>query len=314
MSYNIQPLARVLNLGWKNFWRNRWLTLGATLLMTLTLTMISVSLLMTFLLRDSAAQIQSKIDLAIYFRDDTVTDQSINTLGSRIQTQPNVVSVHFVDKTEALQIWNRLPINENIKKPVNSSNNPLPRSLEIKTTTPESLQGVVGEIQTVDAEKLICSECVSYTQNKDTVNRLVSATRFVQLGGLLLSLFFGIIAIFNVMNIIKITISARSDEIEIMRFVGASNTFVRGPFVVEGMMYGLLATVITTLFLLLAAFLATKSLMSSSGALAFFQLINLDLFRYLLNHLWVLIGSQLLIGMILGVIVSLFSLRRYLQA
>lgn len=282
--------------------------------MTLTLTMISVSLLMTFLLRDTAANIRSKIDLTIYFRDDAVADAQITDLGNRLKTAANVASVHFINKTEALQIWNRLPINENIKKPVTATNNPLPRSLAIKTTNPDTIPTVVTEVQTADTGHLICSECVSYTQNKDTVNRLVSVTRFVQLGGLGLSLFFGIIAIFNVLNIIKITITARADEIEIMRFVGASNAFVRGPFVVEGIMYGLFATIITTLFLVIVAALASHSLHGSTGALAFFQLINIDLFQYLMNHFWVLVVSQLAIGMLLGIVVSLFSLRRYLRA
>lgn len=309
-----ETFNRIFKLGWNNFWRNRWLTLGATLLMTLTLTMISVSLLMTFLLRDSASTIRSKIDLTVYFRDDAVADADIQGLGSRIGIAANVASVHFINKAEALQIWNRLPINENIKKPVTATNNPLPRSLAIKTTNPDTIPTVVGEVQTADTGHLICSECVSYTQNKDTVNRLVSVTRFVQLGGLGLSLFFGVIAIFNVLNIIKITITARADEIEIMRFVGASNAFVRGPFVIEGIMYGLFATIITTVFLVAVAALASHSLGNSSGALAFFQLINIDLLRYVLNHFWILVGSQLTIGILLGVVVSLFSLRRYLRA
>lgn len=314
MSSSFESFRRIIKLGTKNFWRNRWLTLGATLLMTLTLTMISVSLLMTFLLRDAASEIRSKIDLTIYFRDDNVTDVQIATLASQIQAQPDIKTVHFVNKVEALKIWNRLPINDNIKKPVTADNNPLPRSLEIKTTTPEAIQAVIPGIQKADTSKLICSECVSYTQNKDTVNRLVSVTRFVQLTGLFLSLFFGIIAIFNVLNIIKITITARADEIEIMRFVGASNAFVRGPFVIEGLMYGLLATIITTLFLLGATALSSHYVGSSSGALAFFQLINIDLFQYFLSHLWFLVISQLAIGMFLGIVVSLFSIRRYLKA
>lgn len=314
MSSSWQSLVRIFRLGWNNFWRNRWLTLGATLLMTLTLTMISVSLLMTFLLRDTANNIRSKIDLTVYFRDDAVADAKIEELGTRISSAPNVESVRFINKTEALQIWNRLPINENIKKPVTATNNPLPRSLAIKTVNPDTIPTVVKSVEAADKDSLICSECVSYTQNKDTVNRLVSVTRFVQLGGLLLSLFFGIIAIFNVLNIIKITITARADEIEIMRFVGASNAFVRGPFVVEGVMYGLLATIVTTLFLVIISWVASSSLNGSSGALAFFQLINIDLFQYLMNHFWILVFSQLAIGMLLGVVVSLFSLRRYLCA
>lgn len=302
---------RIVKLGLVNFWRNRWLTLGATLLMTLTLTMISVSVLMTYLLHDTATAIGSKIDLTIYFRDDSVVDQKINDLGTRIASIPNVVSVHFVNKAEALQIWGRLPINDNIKKPVTVDNNPLPRSLEVNTTTPDAIQGVVTGVTAADSDKLICNECVSYAKNKDTVDRLVSVTKLVQRAGLFASLFFGIIAIFNVMNIIRITIMARADEIEIMRYVGASNDFVRGPFIVEGILYGLFGTLLTTIFLLLSAKLVASYV--GTTALSFLQLVNIDIYQYVLSHLLYLVLIELGVGVVLGVIVSAFSIRRYLK-
>lgn len=302
---------RIIRLGLVNFWRNRWLTLGATLLMTLTLTMISVSVLMTYLLHDTATAVGSKIDLTIYFRDDTIVDQKIIDLGDRINKLPNVVAVHFTDKAEALRIWGRLPINDNIKKPVTADNNPLPRSLEINTTSPDNIQGVVDGVATVDKDKIICDECVSYAKNKDTVDRLISVTKFVQRAGLFASLFFGIIAIFNVMNIIRITIMARSDEIEIMRYVGASNAFVRGPFIIEGILYGLFGTVITTAFLLLTA----RAISSYVGdtALSFLQLVNIDIYQYVVSHILYLVLIELGVGVVLGVIVSIFSIRRYLK-
>ncbi len=315
MSSSFFPtIKRIIKLGLTNFWRNRWLTLGATLLMTLTLTMISVSILMTYLLRDTAALINSKIDLTIYFRDDTVVDNSITALMTRIQGLPDVTSARFVDKAAALAIWDRLPINENIKKPVTATNNTLPRSIEISTNSPDSIQSVVDKIGATDTDKIICTECVSYSKNKDTVNRLISITKFVQRAGLVLSMFFGLIAIFNVMNIIRITITARSDEIEIMRYVGASNAFVRGPFIVEGILYGLFGTIFTTLFLLAIGYGSSYYAGTSSGALSFLQMINLDIFQYVLAHLFDLVLIQLGIGVLLGIVVSSLSIRRFLEA
>ena len=136
MSSNFESYLRIFRLGYQNFWRNRWLTIGATLLMTLTLTMISVSLLFSFIVRDTAEVIRSKIDVTIYFRDDTVTDSKILALGDRIKEQSEVNGVSFIDKTKALEIWQRLPINEDIKKPVTDTNNPLPRSLLVDANSP----------------------------------------------------------------------------------------------------------------------------------------------------------------------------------
>lgn len=318
MSSKWETFLRIFKLGHTNFWRNRWLTLGATLLMTLTLTMISVSLLLTFLLRDTAESIRSKIDLTLYFRDDTIADNRIVELANRISELPKVIAVEFVDKQKALAIFNRLAINEEIKKPVTSENNPLPRSIQVDTNDPDQIEGLISGIETVDTEKIICNGCASYSQNKETVNRLVSITRFAQRAGLFLSLFFGIIAIFNVLNIIRITIAARSDEIEIMRYVGASNMFVRGPFIIEGILYGLLGTIFTTVFVLAMTYLVSgylaKGGSSGTSALSLLQIIGTDVYQYTLVHLWLLIGIQLAIGVILGVVVSMFCIRRYLRA
>ncbi|HUD20918.1 MAG TPA: permease-like cell division protein FtsX [Candidatus Saccharimonadales bacterium] len=312
---NQQTISRIIRLGYTNFWRNRWLTLGATLLMALTLTMISVSLLMSFVIRDTAQTIRSKIDLTIYFRDDTVTDQKITDLETRINEITGVVSSHFVNKQEALAIFDRLPINEDIKAPLSNDNNPLPRSIQISTSNPDNIQTVIASVERADSEAIICSDCVSYAKNKATVDQLLSITRSVQIAGIILSVLFGLIAVFNVMNIIRITIISRSDEIEIMRYVGASNAFVRGPFVVEGVLYGVLGTVFTTLLLLIISFLATR-FFHGAGALSgsAITILGVNLFTYVLNHLLTLILAQLVLGLVLGIFVSLFSLRRYLRA
>jgi len=304
----METFGRIIKLGYVNFWRNRWLTLGATLLMTLTLTMISVSLVLSLVVQNLATTIRSKIDLTVYFRDDAVPDDAILALSGRIKLQPGVADVVFIDKQAALAIWGRLPINDNVKKPIGPSYNPLPRSLQIRSTNPDDIQSVVNGIAASDSQKIVCSECVSYSKNKETVDRLLTVTKFVQRAGLFLSLFFGIIAVFNVMNIIRITISARSDEIEIMRYVGASNAFVRGPFIVEGILYGILGTFFTTAFLVIIAHFVSPYVNSV------FSVFGVNFYQLIITNLWQLVAFQLAIGVLLGVIVSYISIRRFLKA
>ncbi|QQG49602.1 MAG: ABC transporter permease [Candidatus Berkelbacteria bacterium] len=316
MSSSWETLARVIKLGYNNFWRNRWLTLGATLLMTLTLVMISVSLLMTFMIRDTASAVRSSINLTIYFQVDAVADKDIEQLGKQIGQLPDVLDVTFITKNQALSIFKRLPINQNVKDPINEGFNPLPRSLEIATSDVEQIQSIVAQIEKLDSGKIICGECVSYTKNKDIVDQLISSTRTAQQAGWLLSGFFGLIAIFNVYNIIRLTIGARSDEIEIMRYVGASNSFVRGPFVVEGVLYGLLGTIATSALLPLLSYIITRyrgnSGLTTLGSA--FGVLNTDLYQYVMNHFWSLVALQLVVGVVLGILVSVLSVRRYLRA
>lgn len=313
MSSRSQTFWRVVKLGYVNFWRNRWLTLGATLLMTLTLTMISVSVIVSYVVRDTTNIVRDKIGVSIYFRSDDVPDEKILSLKNRIAAMPEVVEVSFISKTRALEIFRRLPINEDIKQPVDKDFNPLPRSLEVKITNPDFIETVRSGIESADTEKLICSECLSLAQNKETVDRLVQGTKVIQQAGWLLSLFFGIIAIINVLNIIRLTISARSDEIEIMRFVGASNAFTRGPFIIEGILYGVVGTIITSI-LLPALVLVSLGTAAGQGVSNMFSVLGTDALSYIIARLPILITLQLLLGVGVGVLVSLVSIRRFLRA
>lgn len=300
---------RILKLGLKNYWRHNWLTFGATLLMTMTLTMISVFLILTFLVNDTVKIVRDKIDVTIYFRDDSVSNDKITTLSNKIKTLENVKKTDFIDKDKALEIFGRLPLEQSIKDPINKDYNPLPRSIIIKTNNPDKIQTMVEEIQAVDSEKIICDTCFSNAaaKNKESEVKLSQLTGLVNKAGLSLIVFFILIAIINVSNIIKISIRARSDEIEIMRYVGASNGFIQGPFVIEGMLFGIFATIITMIFILIVAKIAEPYF---NGA---FSVFDIDLFDYVLNHSWKLIGIQLLIGVLSGMILSFFSIRRYLK-
>ncbi len=281
--------------------------------MTLTLMMISFSLLVTYVVSDATLVIRDKISLTIYFRDDAVPDDKITTLSDRIKNISGVQSIDFVSKDKAREIFGQFPIDENIKEPITAEFNPLPRSLEIKTADVERLEQLQGEIVVADSEKIICNDCFSLKRNQEIIDRIISGTKAFQQAGWLLSIFFGIIALFNIFNIIRITITARSDEIEVMRFVGASNSFVRGPFIVEGILYGFFATFITTLALPLVTkiFSLTNAGGSIGGA---FALIGTDMFSYVAAHLPVLITVQLVIGLGLGILVSTMSIRKYLRA
>lgn len=309
MSSSWVAVSRIVRLGWTNFWRNRWLTIGATLLMALTLMMVSVSLLLTLLVQDTADVVRQKIDLKIYFHDDTVGDDKIAALANRLKNQPNVESVKIIGKAEALALFNSsTDIEESIKKPLSVDNNPLPRTIQVGTSKSEEIPSIINGLKSIDTDQIICPTCISYLKNKDILDKFIANTRLVQRLGLFLSLFFGAIAIFNVMNIIRITISARSDEIEIMRYVGASNAFVRGPFIVEGILYGVFGTLLTTAFLLLGAGVATNYVQNA------FAVLGGTLYSYIIHHFALLLGAQLAIGIGLGVIVSYFSIRKYLRA
>ncbi len=306
---HLRSLIRIIKLGLKNYWRHSWLTFGATLLMTMTLTMITVFFVLSFLVNDTVRLIKDKIDVAIYFRDDVVEDNAIIDLSKSIKKIDNVKNVEFISKNKALDIFGKLPLDSSIKDPITEDYNPLPRSIIIKTNDPEKIQAMVEKIKLVDNNSLICDTCFSNSaiKNKETEQKLSKFTSLVNKAGLALVGFFIVVAIVNVLNIIGISIRARSDEIEIMRYVGASSGFIQGPFMIEGILYGIFGTIITTVFILLIAKIAQPYFLGA------FSIFEINLFNYVWGHIPRLIGIQAIIGVFSGIILSLISIRRFLK-
>jgi len=313
----METLIRIFVFGFQSFWRNRLLTLGAVLLMTLTLTMVSVSVLITLLIRDSAMALRERVPLTIYFRNDEVTDQTILDFRQLLLKENlGIRQIDFTDKKKAFELFSQSKIiREDIRDAISPENNPLPRSLDIWPQSIDSLKDLADVIRSFDKAGIICADCLSIDFNRDFVDKFATITRIFQWLGWLFSLFFGLIAIFNVYNIIRLTIIARSDEIEIMRYVGASNAFIRGPFLVEGMLYGLIASAISLIFIVSISWLFTNQTSAAMEGIAqSFNLLGTNLFEYVLKNIPILISAQIGVGILLGLAVSAISLRRFLRA
>lgn len=297
-------LTRITKTALISLWRNRWLSLAATLIMVLTLFTVSFFACLLLMVNSTTALLRSKVDISVYFNDAVSNDQ-VFAIENTLLARSDVKSVDYVSKEKALEIWrSQNTDNIQLRDIINDQYNPLPRSLEIKTDQPEDLEGVNSFLSSTDYKSLIKE--ISYRKNKDLVDRLIRITTFIKYVGWTLSGLFVIISILIIYNTIRLTIYARSEEIEIMKLVGASDWYVQGPFILEGVVYGILAAVISSLILYLSARLFLPAAGNYLGVANVSTLISGISF-------YAIILIQLLVGVFLGTICSVFAVKKHLK-
>lgn len=294
--------ARVFKMSLLSFWRNRLLSLATTIIIVLALFIISVFSLTIIVADKAATTLKDKVDLTVYLKDADTEDQ-VTALQEIIESRPEVKEVKFISKDDALAIWKKSHAdNSDIANVISETDNPLPRSFEIQTTNPEQIVTVANFLDNQDYASLIAE--ISYKRTKDIVERLVKITGFIRTLGLTLSLIFILVSVLIVYNTLRLTIYSRSDEIEIMRLVGASDSYVRAPFMIEGMTYGFLGAIISSIiFYTVYQF----SLPPTENYLGITNLAS-----SLSGSLWLIIISQFIIGLVMGAICSLVAMRQYL--
>jgi len=300
----ITTLYRISKTSLVSFWRNRWLSLAATLIMILTLITISFFMSLLVITGKTTESLKEKVDMSVYFNESTSNDQ-VFAIQNLLLSRSDIKKVDYVSKEKALALWReRNKDNEKIRDVISSTDNPLPRSLEIKTQNPEDLEKINTLLSNDDYHPLI--KDISYRKNKDLINRLVNITDFIKIIGWTLSLVFVLIAILIIYNTIRLTIFARSEEIAIMKLVGGSDWYVRGPFIIEGIGYGLLgalsSSVIYYFFFRFSVPVAEKYLGLSD--------LNSS---YLGINFWAVVGLQILLGLALGVLCSMTAIRKHLK-
>ena len=297
-------LYRVTKTSLISLWRNRWLSLAATFIMILTLVTISVFASLLIVINKTTETLKDKVDMVVYFNDTTSKDQ-IFAIQNILLSRSDIENVNYISKETALLRWKeRNKDNEKIRDIISSTNNPLPRSLEVKTEKPEDLEKINQYLIGDDYKPLIKE--ISYQKNKVLIDRLVRITTFIKIVGYSLSLVFVLIAVLIVYNTIRLTIFARAGEIEIMKLVGASDWYVRGPFIFEGVSYGLLGALISSILFAIAFKLSVPKIE------AYLSLSNLNS-AYLGMNMALIIFMQFLVGVALGTVCSVIAVKKHLE-
>lgn len=297
---------RHLREGTKNVVRNGWMTFASVSSISISLFILGLFLLLTLNVNFLAQQIESQVEIRVYLEVDT-NDTQIETLKQQIQAMPQVASVKFVSKEEGLQsLRERLgESGKDLLQGFDGENNPLNDSFTVEVKEPRSVGEAAAAIEQLnDGQSPRPIYKVSY--GKGTVESMFKVTEVIRNVGLVLVLLLAVTAIFLIANTIKLTIINRRREISIMKLVGATNSFIRWPFFVEGALLGLLGSLIPIVALLYGYW----ALLNTSQVELNLLLIKLLPFT---DVSYTVAGLLLGLGVVIGVWGSLLSVRKYLR-
>ncbi len=298
---------RVVHAGARNFLRNAWLSTAATAVMTITLTIIVISFISNSALSSTIKGVTDKIDVSIYLTD-SVTPAQLQTFEAALSANPNVASVSYLSKADALTQYQRtIAGNKQLLEGLQLAGNPLPASLQVKAKDPKNLSSIIAVTKEPQYNALLDPTAPpSYSgQNKDTINRIVSVSNFFKRSEFVASLIFVIISTLIIFNTIRMAIFTRREEIEIMKLVGATKWFIRGPFIFEAAMYGIIAAII-------AVCLSYVVLLGGGPKLGSYIDVQSTINFFRTYPVLVMFG-ELVVGIFIGAFSSMLALSRYLK-
>jgi cell division transport system permease protein len=275
--------------------------------MTVALLVISGLILSRAVLLSTVDQIKNKVDVNVYLVT-SAEEEEILALQKKIESLTEVAAVSVSSREEELEQFRARHENDELTLQAldEIGSNPLGAAINIKAKDPSNYESI-AEFLNTEKQKSTTSiiDKINYSKNKsaiDALNRILIASK--TLGGAVV-LFFVIISILISFNTIRLTIYMAREEISVMRLVGASTSYIRGPFVVNGLMYGVSSTILTLIILAPIAYWAgpyTEGLGS-----------GLNVFSYYLSHIFYVTGMLLVSGFVIGGLSSYLAVKKYLK-
>jgi len=293
----IRFLAFSIKRAWEGFWRNIVMSLAATATMVLMLLLLAGLLIVVTGLNAGLDYFESKVEVTAFVRDGS-SQQRIEEVLTTVRGLPEVAAVTFVTKDEALQRFREYNAARGQPDLVDVlPSNPLPASIEVDLSDPLVYAQVAGALED---ERDVVDNVV---ENQSVVNALLIVTDRLRLAGMIVLGLVGLTVFFIVINTIRLAVVARAREIEIMRLVGASDAFIRWPFIFEGIFVGLVGATVTLGLLALAYEPLSRAMF------AIFEVLPLRFGEFVVRDVAVVVLAT---GVGLGAIGSWVAVRSYL--
>lgn len=310
MNRTLITLSRVGQYGFYAFRRNAWLSTAATAIMTLTLLIIAASFMMRMVFADTISLIEQRIDVSIYLVDD-ITDEQRQNLTNEIREVPIVTNVEYVSKEEARE--NFAQANREEARTLDAlrevQNNPFPASLRVSTDNPQELNTVTDVANRPEFQELQSAPPSNAGERREAVENLANWSSTFEFGTLLAAIIFVILSVLIIFNTIRMAIFNRKSEIRMMRLIGADPSFIRGPFIIEAALYGVVATVVTSIVIYTFIYTQTNRFLAFEAQ----QIQVAETVSLFKNFPYLVIPAILIIGVAIGVMSAQLAIRRYLR-
>ena len=283
--------------GLRNIFKHGFMSIAAVVIMIACLLLTGTVTLIAYNIDLSITDLQQSNEIVVWI-DDELTTREARALGSEFNKIDNIATIEFVDRDEALEDY-RLQLGEdaNILDEFDSSNNPLRNSFVFTMKDPALADETIAEIEAVDGTDGVRAD-------ETVISRLIQVQRVFNIVSLAMVVGLAVISIFIISNTVKLAMFARREEISIQKIVGATNWFIRWPFVIEGMVLGLVAGGL--------AFLAEWGLYTelyniAGGVIPYFQMLAFDSIR------WLVLGVYCGAGVLFGIGGSVTSIRKFMN-
>lgn len=311
MQRKVTTLRRIFKAGVVNLGRNLSLAIAAIAVMVVTLTGVLLSVVVGAAFNNTITQLTDKIDISMYIADNA-PQTAVDDLVKDLQNRADVKSAEYISKEEALDNFRESEQdNDKLQEAITQTDNPLPASIRIQPVDPDNIQTIKAFLDKPEHVKLQDPQAgTSYSGDRKTaIDKITHATNLLGRIGVITIAVFGVVSVLIIFNTIQMAIFNRRDELTIMRLLGASNSFIRGPFIVESMLYGVIAALISVLLINSLFLVSSSTLQASSLGLLDIEYAS----TYFKEHFWLILLMQLGVGILIGAVSSTIATRRYLK-
>jgi len=305
----LRNIQRIVRSGFVNFWRNRFVTVAAVFVMTIALFVLGSLLYVGAMLDSSVDQIQDRVDVNVYFTTDAPQDKILQ-LQSTLESRDDVTTVTYTSRDDALAEFRRENSEDDlvVQALEELESNPLSASLNIQATDPDRYDEIVSFIESdssaaAGGQNIV--DRINYYRNQQAIDRITNVIQSINAFSFIAMIVFAVIAGLIVFNTIRLAIFSSRDEISVKELMGATRAYIRGPFVVEGILYGAVSALLTL------ALFYPLALWGADATANFFGTISS--FDYFINNFAELFVILMLSGIGLGGISSYIAVRRHLD-
>ncbi len=301
----LENLKRIIKFGFQSFSRHKGLSLQVIFIMVIAVFSLSSLLIFGEVSSFLIGEAQRKVDVSVYFSKGTAEEEILKVKEELFKFSEDIREIEYISRTKARDKFLQRHGEDTLylKALDKIGGNPFLASLDIKASNPGAYAQLSDFLSQGPFKDLV--EKVSYFQNEEVINKLFSLTEGIKKGGLIFSGVLIVLVFLITFNTIKLTIFALKDEISTMKLVGASDWFIKGPFLIQGLLYGLFSLLIVDILLLLTFGFLSADLKE--------WLFGFDLLNYFGSNLPLLILWQILFSLILGGFSSYLAVRKYLK-
>lgn len=309
MKRKLITFYRVLRTGCINFVRNFTLSVAATAVMVITLTIVLFSVIANATFNNTIEDINSKIDISIYLKD-SVTEEQRNRFTAELNALENVESLEYLSKEQVLEQYREdNKDNVDLLIAISETDNPLPATIKIDPVDPLRSEEIKEVVETEENLGLQSDDTSYSGDRKEAIDRITNATSVLQRAVLIGIVVFGVISMLIIFNTIQMAIFNRREELRIMRLLGATPWYIRGPFIVETMVYGIIAAIIS--IILGNSLFTIQSQAFEANSLGLLDMSYAS--EYFAENFWKFFAGLLVAGISIGAISALIATKRYLK-